>query len=640
MTLKLLLFDLDGTLLDTLDDLTAATNAALASFGYQGVTKSTCRSLVGNGARVLMHRAVRIVGSSDSELQNQTTGQAGSSSDAAAGKNQPKTLPVPSDAELVAAFNREYEECWHEETKPYPGIMELLTSLQTSGYRLGIISNKPDLFTKKIAAHFFPTINFDFVTGMKPDRPGKPDPALALEICQKIGVSPQETALIVDSSVDMKTAVAAGMLPIGVLWGFREKAELEANGARHLVASAEELKELLSSKLEDSAPTYRQPRFKPKTLFADYGWILLLSLPFLLRFAWREQQLFVENYITGGIFQVLSRPISWLTSLLPFSISETLLLFAIFFVISGLFRGLAALFRRLRKQSSAEAADQRPAGYYRKRARLAAWGAAILAMMFFLLHGVNYLRLPVSESFGLAVQPRNTSELAAVATALAQEASAVRELCQEDENGVFRLRSGVGFALKATTKGFEAAAAEYPQLRGAKVQPKAVMLSHLWSYTGISGIYVPFLVEANVNVDQSQYLIPDAAAHEVAHTRGYAREDEAGFISFLANIHHPDPDFRYSALANAYVRCSNALYNQDLEAYKEVSQNVSEPMARDLNANYEYWLKFAGPVEKVSTQINNVYLKSNNQTDGVHSYGRMIDLVLAYWEKTAGDFQP
>ncbi len=638
MALKLLLFDLDGTLLDTLDDLTAATNAALASFGYHGITKSTCRSLVGNGARVLMRRAVNTAGS-DSDLQNKTTGQARSNAGSTV-ENQQQTLPMPSDAELVAAFNREYENCWYEETKPYPGILELLAFLQETGYRLGIISNKPDLFTKKIAAHFFPAIDFDFVTGMKPDRPAKPDPALALEICQKTGISPQETALIGDSSVDMKTAVAAGMLPIGVLWGFREKAELVENGAKYVVASAEELAVLLLSMFEDAAPIHKQPRLKPKTLFADFGWVLLLGLPFLLRFALREQQLFVENYITGGVFQVLSRPIAWLTSLLPFSISETLLLFAVFLVLSGLFRGLADIFRRLRKQSKAETTDQRPADYYRKRARLAAWGAAVLAMMFFLLHGVNYLRVPVSQSFGLTVQPRKTSELAAVSLALAKEASAVRWQCQEDENGVFKLRNGVGSALKATTQGFGAAAAEYPQLRGAIVQPKAVMLSHLWSYTGISGIYVPFLVEANINVDQPHYLIPDAAAHEVAHTRGYAREDEAGFISFLANIHHPDPDFRYSALANAYVRCSNALYNQDPEAYKEVSQNVSEPMARDLNANYEYWLKFAGPVEKVSTQINNVYLKSNNQTDGVHSYGRMIDLVLAFWEKTDGDFQP
>ncbi|NLC85120.1 MAG: HAD family hydrolase [Ruminococcaceae bacterium] len=196
-----------------------------------------------------MRRAVNTAGS-DSNLQKQTTEQARSSA-ASAGENQPQKLPMPSDAELVAAFNREYEECWHEETKPYPGILELLAFLQATGYRLGIISNKPDLFTKKIAAHFFPTINFDFVTGMKPDRPAKPDPALALEICQKTGISPQETALIGDSSVDMKTAVAAGMLPIGVLWGFRDKAELQENGAKYLVASAEELALLLLSMFDN-----------------------------------------------------------------------------------------------------------------------------------------------------------------------------------------------------------------------------------------------------------------------------------------------------------------------------------------------------------------------------------------------------
>ncbi len=410
--------------------------------------------------------------------------------------------------------------------------------------------------------------------------------------------------------------------------------------------------------------TEKRIHLNPRTLFADFGWILLIIIILLLRSGLRSEQHFVEKYMTGGLFQVVSRPISWVTSILSISLSETLLLFGVFAVINRLVRLLAAAVRRLRHQekgstgekantatalstannsaavNNGSAANNQPSGFYRRRARFAAWGAAILFLMFFLLHGVNYLRLPVSKSFDLKVQPRKISELKTVSLALAAEAAATRELCLEDENGVFKLSKGIGGTLNETSNGFEAAATEYPQLTGGKVRPKAVMLSHLWSYTGISGIYVPFLVEANINIDQSPFLIPDSAAHEVAHTRGYAREDEASFIAFLANIYHPNPDFRYSALVASYIRFSNALYAQDYEAYKEVSQQVTAPMARDLNANYEYWQQFAGPVTEVSTQINNIYLKSNDQTDGVHSYGRMIDLVLAYWEKTDGSLRP
>lgn len=230
MALKLLLFDLDGTLLDTMADLTAATNAALASFGFGAMTEATCKQLVGNGARVLMRRALNQAAADGAQL-NQATAE-------------------PTDSELVAAFNREYENRWHDKTEPYPGIMEMLISLKSAGFRLAIISNKPDPFTRKIAAHFFPEIGFEMVTGMQPDRPAKPDPTLALEICQLTGFSPAETALIGDSAVDMKTAVAAAIMPIGVTWGFRERDELLANGAKYLVDSAEALTALLTSGTE------------------------------------------------------------------------------------------------------------------------------------------------------------------------------------------------------------------------------------------------------------------------------------------------------------------------------------------------------------------------------------------------------
>lgn len=370
---------------------------------------------------------------------------------------------------------------------------------------------------------------------------------------------------------------------------------------------------------------------------ADFGWLLPAAVAFLLRRLLEDQPVLVERVMAGWLFQLLSRPIAFVTSLVPFSLTELLLFIAIIVSLGLLVLTVLRLARRFFRPGTS-AARPRRRGLLRRRARLAAWAAAALILMFFLLHGVNYFRLPVEQSFGLAVRPRTVSELASVARQLALAASAVRAESLEDQNGVFKLRDGIRGTLDQTAAGYAAAAADWPLLAGPTVRPKGVLVSRFWSYTGISGMYVPFLVEANINIDQPEYVIPDAAGHEAAHAHGFAREDEAGFISFLASIHNPNPDIRYSALANAYVRCANALYAQDPDAYARIARTVSAAMSRDLEDNARYWQQFAGPVAEASEQINNAYLKSNNQTDGVRSYGRMIDLVLAYGERTGGSF--
>lgn len=341
----------------------------------------------------------------------------------------------------------------------------------------------------------------------------------------------------------------------------------------------------------------------------------------------------VETIHARGLFPVLSRPVSWLTSRLPFSLTEMLLIAGVLLVLVLTVALIIRLIRVLLKRPGA--AWRFP---WKNTLRAVLYSAAIGYLMFTLLHGLNYARLPVAESFGLPARPRSTEDLAILTEYLAKTASQARLDCEEDEQGIFRLRDGVSATLRQTSDGYRAAAQEWPLLSGPATRPKGVLLSHYWSYTGITGIYFPFLVEANVNIDQPHYTIPDTAGHELAHTRGFAREDEAGFISFLAGIHHPNPDFRYSVLANTYVRCANALYDQDPDLYFAIAEKVSEGMSRDLADNSRYWKQFEGPVAEVSETVNNAYLKANQQTDGVRSYGRMIDLVLAFFEFKGGQF--
>ncbi|MPN42576.1 hypothetical protein SDC9_190133 [bioreactor metagenome] len=152
------------------------------------------------------------------------------------------------------------------------------------------------------------------------------------------------------------------------------------------------------------------------------------------------------------------------------------------------------------------------------------------------------------------------------------------------------------------------------------------------SYAGIAGIFSPFTIEANVNGDLPEVMLPSTIAHEMAHQRGYAREDEANFISFLTCMASPDIEYKYSGTILALIHSINALHGVDKDKALELAEEYSPGLERDLADINAYWKKFEGPIERTSTRLNNTYLKANNQKDGVKSYGRMVDLLLSYYK--------
>ncbi|MEA4888463.1 MAG: HAD hydrolase-like protein [Clostridiaceae bacterium] len=216
MAIKAIIFDLDGTLLDTLEDLAKATNQVLSGHGLPSLPVERYKKLVGAGARNLMSRAWAAAGGTGS-------------------------LETTALDDLVAGFKAAYDQGWAIRTQPYPGLAVLLEKLLAAGFRLAVLSNKPDEFTQQMIRRYFPAIEFNAVSGMLAGWPPKPDPALALELCRRMGVTSGETALAGDSGSDMETAVRAGFRPLGVLWGFRSAEELRQNGAAELFINPDEL---------------------------------------------------------------------------------------------------------------------------------------------------------------------------------------------------------------------------------------------------------------------------------------------------------------------------------------------------------------------------------------------------------------
>jgi phosphoglycolate phosphatase len=204
---RAVLFDLDGTLLDTIEDITTVLNRVLEDRGFPPFSVAACKKMVGEGMEVLVRRALPGVSLSETEI-----------------------------ADIVDAYRVGYRETWKNHSRPYPGILELLDGLKSRGVRSAVLSNKSHPFTLEMTRTLLP-FPFEVIRGAMPGVPLKPDPRAALRIAAEMGVSPAAFVFTGDTDVDMETARAAGMHPAGALWGFRDAAELEASGAAVLLES-------------------------------------------------------------------------------------------------------------------------------------------------------------------------------------------------------------------------------------------------------------------------------------------------------------------------------------------------------------------------------------------------------------------
>jgi phosphoglycolate phosphatase len=217
MTYSAVLFDLDGTLLDTLEDLGDSMNAVLAGLGYAPHALDAYRYFVGDGVENLVRRALPERISADEAL-----------------------------VQTVAAKMRaEYGRRWKDKTRLYDGIPELLDGLLSKGIRTAILSNKPHSAVIEVVDHFFKKWHFDAALGARPGVPIKPDAGSALEVSRTMSLAPAAFLYLGDTNTDMATAAAAGMYPVGALWGFRTEEELRASGALALASHPRKVLDLV-----------------------------------------------------------------------------------------------------------------------------------------------------------------------------------------------------------------------------------------------------------------------------------------------------------------------------------------------------------------------------------------------------------
>lgn len=323
----------------------------------------------------------------------------------------------------------------------------------------------------------------------------------------------------------------------------------------------------------------------------------------------------VERVYSRLLYPPIGLLLSRLTSIVPFSLAEVIVVGLILLAIVGLLHWLVRGWRH-------------PRIWLRQIRCLLTIGLFAYAG-FIVLWGLNYHRQPLATILQLDLQPASTQELAALCADLLNAVNELRPLLLEDDQQVMALTGGKWRALGRAQLGYQELAKQLPQVGGRYGAPKGVRLSKWWSYTGTAGMYFPFTGEANINMAVPDFNIPVTACHEMAHQRGFAREDEANYLAYLACTKHPDIEFQYSGLVMALSQSMRALYQADANAFATLRAQYDPGLVRDLEANRDFWQAFSGPVEQLSERMNDAYLKSNRQADGVQSYGRMVDLLLA-----------
>ena len=318
------------------------------------------------------------------------------------------------------------------------------------------------------------------------------------------------------------------------------------------------------------------------------------------------------------LVQPVHRALAALNSHLPFSVAEALIGLAaaaviayIIYIVISMLRGGGRL-KRL----------------YAAVINLLAAGLAVYAG-FCMLWGVYYYGDDFMTRSALENENISVEQLEAVTRYFAERSNEYAEQVPRDEDGNYIAdRAAI---LARSDKVYENIERELPCLAGPAVRAKGVYFSRLMSYTDFTGFFFPFTAEANVNTDFPPALFASTVAHELAHQRGVAKEQEANFVAVLASLAYGDTEYCYSACLLAYTHLGNALYSADYEAWKSIYLSLSEDVRRDFAANREYWAQFETPVQKVSNTVYEGFLYSYDQDMGLKSYGACVDLLVNYF---------
>jgi len=347
----------------------------------------------------------------------------------------------------------------------------------------------------------------------------------------------------------------------------------------------------------------------------------LLFIPFTLasvRLA-ENNPAFIENYYSASVYPVAAALLPF--QYLPyFSFFEVILFVGPIVLIVFLVRFIIKLVRR----------NEDRLWRALKLAQRVFIVLGVGLFLFYFLWGYNYYRQPYSVIAGLPDRPSTSAELYALCEELVRETNGARAKLPSNSDGTLAYEPTVSELQNMGRLAYKKAQSDnIAGISDVKGYAKPLLTSRLISYTGIAGVYFPYTAEPNFNNDIPAPSKGSSVCHEIAHRQGWAREDEANYISYLVCTNSNDDYLRYSGYFLALSHAMGRLYNADRAACLELRALYSDGVDADVYAKHDYWQMFEGRVEERVTQLNDDYLKTHNLSDGVQSYGRMVDLMLA-----------
>jgi len=350
----------------------------------------------------------------------------------------------------------------------------------------------------------------------------------------------------------------------------------------------------------------------------SWSWVALIVGTILIKWiSWYPG--WVENNYSNGIYPIVSRAQRVLFGWLPFSVGD--LFYAALLILIGYktFRFFQTLIRRKLTRR-----------YFVAGLQQGIFFLLFLYVFFNLLWGLNYDRRGIAYQLGLDVKPYNLQDLDTLARVLQQKVNYYAERVTEAERDSFN-RKKVLF--RSAGEGYLRAAEQYPFLRYSPKSLKPSFFSYLGNYLGFQGYYNPFSGEGQVNTTVPRFIEPFIASHEIAHQVGYAKENEANFVGFLACRLHPANAFRYSIYFDMYNYAVGEIARRDSALARSFQQGLHPQVIADTRELREFLRRHKNPVEQAVMWFYGQYLKANNQPAGKRTYNEVVSWLIAYYKK-------
>tara|TARA_R110002167_G_scaffold25519_2_gene88607 strand:- start:3132 stop:4217 length:1086 start_codon:yes stop_codon:yes gene_type:complete len=345
---------------------------------------------------------------------------------------------------------------------------------------------------------------------------------------------------------------------------------------------------------------------------------ILLPIQVLIIQVLANYPAFIERYYSNGIYPYISSFLRIILGWIPFSFGDILLAFLLFMLIRFLFLLIKSRF----------------SNFIPKMIHF----TAILSVIYFCFYffwGLNYYREPLSKNLQYHPKKYTTEQLQKVTDQIVKKLNYYQKEITKNDTLLVKNPYTQKEMYTMAIVGYDHLSKDFPQLKYQYPSVKSSLMSLLQTYNGTAGYLNPLTGEAQVNDRIPKTSYPTTTCHEMAHQIGFAAENEANFVGFLAANYNDDLYFKYASYRMAFGYCLSEIRKRDENAYTTILKSVHKGILKDFNASYEFWLHYENPFEPLVKKGYNAYLKANKQDKGVQSYNYVVDLLISYFEVTA-----